>query len=474
MAKREFTSQRAPIYTDVPDEKWNSWRWQLSNRLNTAEELSSVLELTSSEQAALSKDGLLRVEVTPYFISLIDPNNPYDPIRPQVIPTENELVPFESMMADSLAEDKHSPVPGLVHRYPDRVLMMITTTCASYCRYCTRSRIVGDDREMFNRAEYDAQIDYLERTPQVRDVLISGGDPLAFPPKLLQEIIERLRAIKHIEIIRIGSRVPVFMPQRVDDEFCEMLSNNHPVWMNIHINHSNEITVELAEACNKLTRAGVPLGNQTVLLAGINDSVHIQRQLAHDLVRMRVRPYYLYQCDLVPGAGHFRTSVSKGIEIIEGMRGHTSGYAVPQFAIDAPGGGGKVPINPNYVLSQTHNKIVLRNFEGYISTYAEPEDYDPRVVEPLEQLIEPRSEPGQEGIAALLAGKRLHIAPEGFEDLHTRGHNSHRLRDGDVSKWQPLGIGEPPDLLEAERDNGKLKAPAKNPDSIDSEISVQD
>lgn len=465
MAKRVFSSKRAPVYADVPDERWNNWRWQLSNRLNTAAELSTIVALTPSEKKALSTTGLFRVDITPYFASLIDPDNPVDPIRVQVIPTEKELAPFESMMADSLAEDKHSPVPGLVHRYPDRVLMLITTQCASYCRYCTRSRIVGDSRAMFNRSEYDAQIAYLERTPQVRDVLLSGGDPLAFPPKLLREIIARLRAIDHIEIIRIGSRVPVFMPQRVDDEFCDMLAEYHPVWMNIHVNHPHEITTELADACDRLSRVGVPIGNQTVLLAGVNDSVAIQRQLAHDLVRIRVRPYYLYQCDLVPGSGQFRTPISKGIEIIEGLRGHTSGYAIPQFAVDAPGGGGKIPVGPNYVLAQTHNKVVLRNFEGYITTYTEPEDYDARAIEPLERLIEPRPEPGQEGIAALLAGRRLSIAPQGFDELHARGHAAHRLRDGDQRKWQPLGVGDPPPRLETNSDapNGAGSPEARQP-----------
>lgn len=443
----QFASRRAPIYSDVPDEKWNDWRWQLSHRLNSADDLGQILPLTESERHALAATHLFRVDITPYFVSLIDPDDPNDPIRRQVIPTEAEMVPFTSMMEDSLAEDRHSPVPGLVHRYPDRVLMLVTTQCASYCRYCTRSRIVGDPSAQFSRADYDAQIAYLERTPQVRDVLLSGGDPLVLAPKLLEQLLERLRAIPHIEIVRIGTRVPVFMPMRVDDELCRMLERFHPLWMNIHVNHSSEITAELAAACDRLSRVGIPLGNQSVLLAGVNDSVHIQRKLVQDLVRMRVRPYYLYQCDLVEGAGHFRTTVAKGVEIMEGLRGHTSGYAIPQYVVDAPGGGGKIPVGPNYVLSQAPGKVVLRNYEGYLTTYTEPDDYDPRGVEALDAKVAHRPEPGQRGVSGLLAGEDFKIVPEGFDEVHQRNGHRHRL-NVDEHKWQPLGIGEaetPPD-----------------------------
>ncbi|MDX1663000.1 MAG: lysine 2,3-aminomutase [Candidatus Promineifilaceae bacterium] len=433
---------RALYWNDVPDEKWMDWRWQMSNRLNSLEELGKVIKLTEGEKKALGASGLFRVDITPYFASLIDPDNRECPVRKQVIPTAQEMVPFHSMMADSLAEDKHSPVPGLVHRYPDRVLMLVTTQCASYCRYCTRSRIVGDPTQTFSRAEFDAQIDYIERTPQIRDVLLSGGDPMVLAPKLLDMILARLRAIPHLEIIRIGSRVPVFLPMRVTEEFCEMISQYHPLWMNIHVNHPKEITPELAAAADRLSRAGVPLGNQSVLLAGVNDSVRIQRQLVHDLVKIRVRPYYLYQCDLVAGSGHFRTTVSKGIEIMEGLRGHTSGYAVPTYVVDAPGGGGKIPVGPNYMLAQSPNRVVLRNFEGFITTYTEPEEYDPREVEALEEQIEPRPEPGQEGIYGLLQGERMYIEPEGFDEIHARGGAEHRLRSGEVAeKWQPMGVG---------------------------------
>ncbi|MCJ7708822.1 MAG: lysine 2,3-aminomutase [Anaerolineales bacterium] len=448
MAKRTFVSRRAPAFADVPDEQWNNWRWQLSHRLNTADEIEQVLPLTESERLALSAPNLFRVDVTPYFISLIDPQNPADPVRRQVIPTAAEMVPFTAMMEDSLSEDAHSPVPGLVHRYPDRVLMLVTTQCASYCRYCTRSRIVGDPAEQFSRAEFEMQLDYLRRTPQVRDVLLSGGDPLTLAPKLLEELISRLREIEHIEIIRIGSRVPVFLPMRVDDELCSMLQKYHPIWFNIHVNHSNEISRELAEACDRLTRAGIPLGNQSVLLAGVNDCVHIQRQLVQDLVRIRVRPYYLYQCDLVEGSGHFRTPVAKGIEIIEGLRGHTSGFAVPTYAVDAPGGGGKIPVMPTYQISMSDHKIVLRNFEGFVTTYEEPIEYTPHNPAECPACRSKRPEPGQTGITGLLDGERMFVRPEGFDEIHARGGGVHRLK-ADPTKWQPLGIGEKPKELTA-------------------------
>ena len=437
MSNTSFISKRASIYADVPDEKWRDWRWQLSNRLNSVDEISKVLNLTDDERKALSAPNLFRVDITPYFISLIDPSDADDPIRKQVIPTAAEMVPFTAMMEDSLSEDRHSPVPGLVHRYPDRVLMLVTTQCASYCRYCTRSRIVGDPSATFSRSEFDLQIEYLKRTPQVRDVLLSGGDPLVLAPRILEEILTRLREIPHIEIVRIGSRVPVFLPMRITNELTDMLQKFHPLWLNIHVNHPNEISLELAEACDKLTRAGIPLGNQSVLLAGVNDNVHVQRELVQNLVRIRVRPYYLYQCDLVDGAGHFRTPVGKGIEIMEGLRGHTSGFAVPIYMIDAPGGGGKIPVMPNYLLSISDHKVVLRNFEGFITTYEEPVDYDPSKAAKFKGIKRP--EPGQEGLTALLDGEQMMIKPDGFDLLHNRGGTLHRLKD--AKKWIPRGIG---------------------------------
>ncbi len=430
------STPRPHIWQNIPDEKWNDWRWQLSHRVNDLEILKSFINLTPEEITGISAPDKFRLDITPYFASLIDPRDPMCPVRQQVIPKGRELKAFDSMMEDSLAEDQHSPVPGLVHRYPDRVLMLVTTQCASYCRYCTRSRIVGDSAATFSKAEFEMQLDYLRRTPQVRDVLLSGGDPLTLAPRILDYLLGELQKIEHIEIIRIGSRVPVFLPQRITDELAETLRKYHPLWLNIHVNHPQEITPELYRACEKLAMAGVPLGNQSVLLAGINDSVHIQRELVQNLVQMRVRPYYLYQCDMVEGAGHFRTTVNKGIEIMEGLRGHTSGYAVPQYLIDAPGGGGKIPISPQYLISQAPGKVVLRNFEGFISTYAEPLDYNPEAIKSWDAKVERRSEPGQEGIHNLLEGNEMFIKPEGFDTIRGRNAIQHRLNIDD-SKWQP-------------------------------------
>ncbi|MDQ3554723.1 MAG: lysine 2,3-aminomutase [Chloroflexota bacterium] len=433
-------SRRSPKWADVPDEKWDDWRWQLSHRVNELHEIEEVLNLTDEEREGLSAPDKFRVDITPYFISLIDPDDPADPIRRQVIPLGREQQAFTAMMEDSLAEDRHSPVPGLVHRYPDRVLMLVTTQCASYCRYCTRSRIVGDPTQNFNRKDHEAQLDYLRRTPQVRDVLISGGDGLTLAPKLFESILRGLREIPHIEIVRIGSRVPVFLPQRIDDELCQMMAKYHPLWINLHFNHAQEITPEVSRAVDRLTRAGLPVGNQSVLLAGVNDCVNIQRELVHKLVENRIRPYYLYQCDLVEGSGHFRTPAGKGLEIIEGLRGHTSGYAVPTYVIDAPGGGGKIPVMPNYLISYSDHKIVLRNYEGYITTYEEPLEYQRHDKAACHACRNTRPEPGQSGVHGLLQGERMWIEPRGFEEIHSRGNvEQHRLQD--PSKWVPYGVG---------------------------------
>jgi lysine 2,3-aminomutase len=423
---------RPTLWADVPDEKWNDWRWQMSNRLNSMEELEQVIHLTDEEREGLSAEGLFRVDITPYFASLLE-DDPNGPVRLQVIPKGSEKAAFDSMMADSLAEDEHSPVPGLVHRYPDRVLMLVTTQCASYCRYCTRSRVVGDSGATFSRADHQAQLDYIRRTPQVRDVLLSGGDPLTLPPRILEDLLRELRAIPHVEIVRIGSRVPIFLPQRITDELVEMLHQFHPLWINIHVNHAREITPELSRALAKLADAGIPLGNQSVLLRGVNDSPEVQMELVHKLVKNRVRPYYLYQCDLVQGAGHFRTPVSVGIEIIEALRGHTSGYAVPVYIIDAPGGGGKVPVGPNYVLSQSPGKVVLRNYEGFITTYAEPDEAYERGDLYLENP--PREESIQKGVAALHTGEQMTIKPEGFDEIHRRGRKGEAEKRGERNFW---------------------------------------
>lgn len=409
-------------WQNVPLDQWRDWRWQLSHRLNTAEELAQVIRLTESERNALASPGHFRVDVTPYFASLMDPDDPNCPIRRQVVPTEQELAPFSAGMDDSLAEEAQSPVPGLVHRYPDRVLMLVTTQCASYCRYCTRSRLVGNAHAQFGLADYERQIVYIASHPEVRDVLISGGDPLVLNLKLLNRILQGVRAIPHVEVIRLGTRVPVFLPQRINAELVDVLKRYHPLWMNIHFNHPKEVTPVVQRALAMLADAGIPLGSQSVLLAGINDCPNIIKTLVRKLVRCRVRPYYLYQCDLVHGAGHFRTPVSKGIEIMEALRGHTSGFAIPTYVIDAPAGGGKIPILPNYLLSQSDTRVVIRNYEGFISTYVQPSGSEYRAHDPLTcpYCRQQMSEGGQEGIAALLKGDRMSIAPESWQDAHHR------------------------------------------------------
>lgn len=355
---------------------WNNWKWQMQNRVETVDDLKKYIALTKEEDIGISKClNTLRMAITPYYLSLINPNNPNDPIRKQAIPTSAELIRSKCDCEDPLHEDADSPVPGLVHRYPDRVLLLVTNKCAMYCRHCTRRRFAGQIDHSLQIKQIDKAIEYIKNTPVIRDVLISGGDPLLLSDDKLELIIKKLRAIPHVEIIRIGSRVPVVMPQRITPELVNMLKKYHPIWLNTHFNHPKEITPESKKACEMLANAGIPLGNQTVLLRGVNDSLSIMKKLMHELVKIRVRPYYIYQCDLSMGIKHFRTKVSKGIEIMEGLRGHTSGFAVPTYVIDAPGGGGKIPIMPNYIVSMAENKVILRNYEGVITTYTEPDDY---------------------------------------------------------------------------------------------------
>ena len=297
--------------------------------------------------------------ITPYYLSLIDPNDANDPVRKQAIPTADELFRSTEDQEDPLHEDVDSPTPGLTHRYPDRALILVTDQCSMYCRHCTRRRFAGQNDSAVPMDQIQKSIEYIRNTPQVRDVLLSGGDALLMSDDRLEQIIKQLREIPHVEIIRIGSRTPVVLPQRITEDFVNMLKKYHPIWLNTHFNHSNEITPESKRACELMADAGIPLGNQSVLLRGINDCTHVMLKLVNDLVKIRVRPYYIYQCDLSLGLSHFRTPVAKGIEIIEGLRGHTSGYCVPTFVVDAPGGGGKTPVMPNYVISQSHYKVIL-------------------------------------------------------------------------------------------------------------------
>ena len=369
-------SHRAPLWRNVADTDWNDWRWQLRHRLNTPQELTSVIAMTAEEEAGVrSTCQHLRMSITPYFASLMDPQDPNCPIRRQVVPTIDEMVVSPDELRDPLGEDADSPVPGLVHRYPDRVLLLVTDQCAAYCRHCTRRRLVGVKAERMRAEDMERAIQYIAQHPEVRDVLISGGDPLILSESVLEPLLKGLRAIPHVEIIRIGTRVPVFLPQRITPELVTMLSKYHPLWINIHFNHPKEITPEASAACARLANAGIPLGSQTVLLRGINDGPHIMKDLMRALLRIRVRPYYLYQCDLSQGISHFRTSINKGLEIIEHLRGHTSGLAVPTFCLDAPGGAGKVPIMPQYLISMSDKTVVVRNYAGAISAYPLPHGY---------------------------------------------------------------------------------------------------
>ncbi|MBR2297264.1 MAG: lysine 2,3-aminomutase [Bacteroidales bacterium] len=403
-------SRRYELFPNVTDEQWNSWEWQVKNRIETLEDLKKYVTLTPEEEEGVKKTlQTLRMAITPYYISLIDPNNPDCPVRKQAVPTGKETYQSPADLLDPLHEDEDSPVPGLTHRYPDRVLLLITDMCSMYCRHCTRRRFAGQKDGESAIERIDKAIEYIAKTPQVRDVLLSGGDSLCVSDERLEYIISRVRAIPHVEIIRLGSRTPVVCPQRITDNLVNMLKKYHPVWLNTHFNHPQEVTKESMAACAKLADAGIPLGNQTVLLRGVNDCVNTMKKLVHELVKMRVRPYYIYQCDLSMGIEHFRTPVSKGIEIIEGLRGHTSGYAVPTFVVDAPGGGGKTPVMPQYVISQAPGKVVLRNFEGVITTYTEPSDYERKECN-CKYCQEVKSK-SIEGVSSLLEGRGMAIEP---------------------------------------------------------------
>jgi lysine 2,3-aminomutase len=358
------------LWQHIPQSDWRDWIWQLKNRLTTVEQLEQYMTLTPEEKAGCAfASHKLALAITPYFFNLIDRASPTCPIRRQLIPRSDERIVSEEETLDSLGEDAHSPVPGLVHRYPDRVLFLVTDRCAAYCRYCTRSRLVSNAQDYNFHPEFERGLRYIEAHAEIRDVLLSGGDPLLLSDKKIEHLLSRLRAIPHVEFIRIGSRIPVFMPQRITPELCAVFKKYGPIWMSIHVNHPKECTAELRSACDQLSFAGVPLGNQSVLLRGVNDDAEVMKALVHRLLRMRVRPYYLYQMDLITGGSHFKVDVRKGLEIIRALRGHTTGYAIPQYVIDAPGGGGKVPINPDYVEKITDEEVVFRNYEGRVFRY---------------------------------------------------------------------------------------------------------
>jgi len=355
----------------VSTTEWNDWRWQNRNRIRTLESLERIVQLTAEERAAIARHtGPLPVGLTPYYASLLDPSDSTQPLRRTVVPTLGEYERTPGEADDPLGEDSHSPVPGLVHRYPDRVLFLVTGFCSTYCRYCTRSRLVGATGEKsLKKSDLEKALAYIEATPAIRDVLISGGDPLSLDDERLEWILARLRAIRHVEFVRIGSKQPVVLPQRITPSFARMLRRFHPLWMSLHFTHPDELTPEVEEACGRLADAGIPLGSQTVLLRGVNDDVETMKRLVQGLLRIRVRPYYLYQCDPITGSAHFRTPVSKGLEIIRGLRGHTTGYAVPTYVVDAPGGGGKIPLQPDYLAGRVGDALLLRNFAGEIYSY---------------------------------------------------------------------------------------------------------
>lgn len=403
---------RPAIWKDLARAQWNDWRWQMKNLVRDLDDLRQYIHVTPEEAEAVRRKPDLKLAITPHFAALMEPDNPHCPIRLQVVPTLAEFVRDDPDLYDPLGEDAHMPVPGLVHRYPDRVLIDITDQCVSYCRHCTRRRLVGSGTLPATKARIELIAQYLEAHTEVRDALISGGDGFFLSDDMLEYVLKRFRAIKSLEILRFGTRVPIFLPQRITDRLVNTLKQHHPIWVNIHINHPKELTSEVREAVAKLADAGIPLGSQTVLLAGINDCPNLMKNLVRQLVQIRIRPYYIYQCDLSQGIGHFRTPVSVGIAIMEALRGHTTGFAVPTFVVDAPGGGGKIPVMPNYLVSMSDHKVVLRNFEGTLTTYTEPRIYHRHDKTTCEFCCQ--SEGKHEGVARLLEGEQVVLEPEGI------------------------------------------------------------
>ncbi len=402
-------------------EEWKDWHWQLRNRISTFEELRKYIELTPEEEAvAQSQAFSFRMAITPYYLSLIDQSNPNDPVRLQAIPRILESNISLSDMADPLHEDADAPVPGMTHRYPDRVLLLLTDQCAMYCRHCTRRRKAGEHDAPMPQENVDKAIEYIKSHKEIRDVILSGGDPLTLSDQRIDEVLHRLSQIDHIDIVRIGTRTPVVLPQRITDSLIEVLKKYKFVWLNTHYNHPQEMSEDARAALARLADAGVVLGNQSVLLKGVNDNVDVMKQLVHCLVKNRVRPYYIYQCDLTEGIAHFRTPVSKGIEIIESLRGHTSGLCIPTYVVDAPGGGGKIPVMPNYIISQMPGRVILRNYEGFITSYTEPEYVQIDESNYRDQCPEERK--SSEGIMSLMRGHQVSIGPAESKRNQRRKH----------------------------------------------------
>jgi lysine 2,3-aminomutase len=410
--KKEFKSvewKNIPLWKDVSENEWYDYKWQLSNVIKDVETLKKVCVIDREEEESLNKVlKKFRMSITPYYAALMDKKDKSCPVRKLAIPSAKELVEAPEDLSDPLHEDIDSPVPGLTHRYPDRVLFLVTNICSMNCRHCTRRRLVGFDDVHMSWENIEKSIDYISNAKEVRDVLISGGDPFVLNDDYLEKIISELRKIDHVEIIRIGTRTPVVMPMRITDSLVNMLKKYHPIYINTHFNHPKEITEEAKKACEKLANAGIPLGNQSVLLRDINDCPQTMKRLVQELLMIRVKPYYIYQCDLSMGISHFRTSVSKGIEIIENLRGHTTGMAVPTFVVDAPGGGGKIPVMPQYLISISDKRVVLRNYEGVITTYTQP-DYKSNECN-CEYCNDEEYKP-MDGIAKLLNGEKLTLEP---------------------------------------------------------------
>ncbi len=418
--------------------EWQDWKWQLKHTIKDIDTFQELLNISFSKEERDKLEDTIKkfpLSITPYYLSLIDEKNyEYDPVYKQSFPSPSELITSKYDMADPLAEDKDCPVPNITHRYPDRVLFHVSNVCSMYCRHCTRKRRVGDVDSIPNKKEIKIGIKYIKDTPRVRDVLLSGGDPFLLSNDYLDWIITELKKISHLEVIRIGTRTPVVLPYRITDDLIKMLKKHTPLWINTHFNHPREITKSSIEAINKLADAGIPLGNQSVLLAGVNDCPRIMKKLVQKLVQHRIRPYYLYQCDLSEGLAHFRTPVGKGIEIIESLIGHTSGFAVPRYVIDAPGGGGKIPIHPIYLVSWSTNKVILRNYEGVITSYKEPDSYEPIFCDrdcnncDLTLNLEPADEYKAIGIEKLLSykDKTISLVPNKTERYGRRKNKDDR------------------------------------------------
>jgi lysine 2,3-aminomutase len=421
-----FDWKQIPLFRDVTPDEWYDWRWQMRHNIRDIDTLAQVVPLSDQERHDIGEVlKIFRMAITPYYASLMDPANPACPVRLQATPRIQETHFLASDQADPLHEDVDSPVPGLTHRYPDRVLLLATNVCSMNCRHCTRRRFIKQEDAHQTEELIAAAVEYIRKTPIIRDVLISGGDPFVMPTERLERIIAQLRAIPTVEIIRIGTRTPVVMPMRVTDELVDMLRKYQPIYVNTHFNHPKEITKEAKDACEKLADAGIPLGNQSVLLRDINDCPVLMKKLVQQLLMIRVKPYYIYQCDMSLGISHFRTTVSKGIEIIENLRGHTSGMAVPTFVIDAPGGGGKIPVMPDYLITSNEKRVILRNYEGVITSYEEPESYK----EDCGQCRICHDEPWLNpicGVANLLSGEEKTLEPKNLARL-----NRHRTEPED-------------------------------------------